>query len=92
MYMALIPLPATRLGQYTIYKITTIMCKTGTIRTCVSSYYVKLRDVGNIFSRIMDRIVSITGLVGLVSYDVIYRKGNIEYLREKQKNLLKSPL
>ena len=86
-YKDLNPVQNLRIGRDNFVKVTQFMCKKGEIRTGLSSYYVKLRDVGNIYSRMMDRIDSIDGLVGLERCGGADIKMNTKALRERWRKL-----
>ena len=86
-YKELHPTKATRLGRTNFLKIGRLLCKKGEIRTGLSSYYVKLRDVGNIFSKMLDSIGNIGGLVGLQICGGLEISMNLKNLRAGWKKL-----
>ena len=66
-YRRLNPNKKLSIGCDNFFKIGFLLCKKGEIRTGLSSYYIKLRDIGEVLASMLDRIANLEGVVGLVS-------------------------
>ena len=55
----------TPLGRHNFIKVSQIPCQKGEIKTGLSSYFVKVRDVSEVLNRMLDRVGSLSNVVGI---------------------------
>ena len=68
-YKIINPDKKRRIGQYFI-TLGKMLCMCGEIKTGLSSYYVRVRDAGRIYQRMLTRLGGIEGIVGLECGDI----------------------
>ena len=87
-YCTMFPMKKNRIGQTNFVKMGKLLCKRGEIRTGLSSYYVNVRDVGDVLCRMLVRLKEFNDYVGLASLgDVDYQK-NLEKLKVDWENIV----
>ena len=64
-HKSIYPNAKTRIRRANFLKVTKLLCSKGTIKTGLSYYYVKLRDAGRVFDRMMKRIAELENIIGI---------------------------
>ena len=67
----------TTLGRHNFIKVSQILCQKGEIKTGLSSYFVKVRDVSEVLNRMLDRVGSLSNVVGIG-----FTRGDTEILND----------
>ena len=55
----------TTLGRHNFIRVSQILCQKGEIKTGLSSYFVKVRDVSEVFKRMLDQVGSLSNVVSI---------------------------